>query len=46
MSKYYELVKRNFDRGFWSVDKVRDAVVKEWITVAEFEMITGEPYEE
>lgn len=44
MSKYYNLVKRNYDNGFWSVDKVRDAVVKGWITAEEFNEITGEVY--
>lgn len=44
MSKYYNLVKKNYDNGFWSIDKVRDAVVKGWITVDEYEEITGEVY--
>ena len=45
MSKHFDLVKRNFGNGFWSIDKVRDAVVKEWITAEEFTEITGEVYE-
>lgn len=44
MSKYYAIVKRNYDNGFWSIDKVRDAVAKGWITVDEYEEITGEVY--
>ena len=44
MSKHYKLVKRNYDNGFWDISKVRDAVVKGWITEAEFEEITGEVY--
>lgn len=44
MSKYYKLVKNNYDKGYWGIDRVRDAVVKGWITVAEFEEITGEVY--
>lgn len=44
MSKHYNLVKKNYDNGFWSIDKVRDAVVKEWITADEFREITGEAY--
>lgn len=44
MSKYYNLVKKNYDNGFWSIDKVRNAVVKGWITVDEYEEITGEVY--
>jgi hypothetical protein len=45
MSKYYNIVKKNYDNGFWSIDKVRDAVVKGWITPEEFYDITGEVYE-
>lgn len=44
MSKYYKLVKRNYDNGFWGIDKVRDAVVKGWITAEEYQEITGEVY--
>jgi hypothetical protein len=44
MSKYYNLVKKNYDNRFWSLDKVRDAVVKGWITADEYEEITGEVY--
>ena len=44
MSKYYNLVKKNYDNGFWSIDKVRNAVVKGWITIDEYEEITGEVY--
>lgn len=44
MSKYYNLVKKNYDNGFWSIDKVKDAVAKGWITPEEFYDITGEVY--
>ena len=44
MSKYYNLVKKNYDNGFWSIDKVRDAVIKGWITPEEFYDITMEVY--
>lgn len=44
MSKHYKLVKRNYDAGYWSIDRVRDAVGKGWITAEEFEDITGEVY--
>lgn len=44
MSKYYNLVKKNYDRGYWDIYKVRDAVVKGWITPEEFYDITGEVY--
>lgn len=46
MSKYYKIVKNNYDKGFWSIDRVRDAVTMGWITAEEFYDITGEPYEE
>ena len=45
MSKYYKLVKRNYDNGYWDISRVRDAVVKGWITVDEYQEITGEVYE-
>ena len=44
MSKY-DKVKYYYDTGLWSIQRVRDAVVKGWITAAEFETITGTPYE-
>ena len=46
MSPKYMKVKMYYDRGLWSIDKVRNAVVKGWITAEEFEEITGEAYEE
>ena len=45
-SKKYETVKNYYKRGLWSIARVRNAVVKEWITAEEFEEITGQPYEE
>ena len=45
MSKY-ETVRRYYERGLWSIKRVRDAVVKGWITEAQFEEITGVPYAE
>ena len=45
MSKKFALVKRYYDQGLWSKARVRDAVVKEWITAEEYEIITGEVYE-
>ena len=44
-SKKYQIVKDYYDNGMWSKKKVRNAVVKEWITPEEYEEITGEPYE-
>ena len=43
-SKKYDLVKSYYDDGLWSLKKVRNAVVKGWITEEEFTEITGMPY--
>lgn len=43
-SPRYEIVKRYFDRGLWSKQRVAKAVECNWITEAEYEEITGEPY--
>ena len=40
----YELIKRNFDRGLWSVTMVKVAVRKGVITKAEYKDITGKDY--
>lgn len=45
MSKKYEKVKKYYDKGFWGISKVRDAVAQGWITADEFYEITGEEYE-
>lgn len=45
MSGKFEKVKGYFDRGLWNVERVRNAVVKGWITAEEFEIITGIIYE-
>lgn len=44
-SKKYEKVKHYYDSGLWTINMVRNAVVKGWIRADEFEEITGEPYE-
>ena len=44
MSKF-NLVKRYYNLGYWTLDMVRKAVTKGWITAAQFEEITGKPYE-
>lgn len=46
MSSKFEKVKGYFERGMWDISRVRNAVVKGWITAEEFFMITGEIYEE
>ena len=43
MSKY-DKVKNYYERGLWNVDRVRNAVVKGWITEQEFMQITGQEY--
>lgn len=45
MSWKYNLVKKYFDTGMWPKTYVYNAVVKGWITAAEYEEIVGEPYE-
>ena len=44
MSAKYQKVKKYFDGGLWTLEMVKNAVVKEWITAEEFEQITGEVY--
>ena len=44
MSSKFEKVKGYFDRGLWNVERVRNAVVKGWITTEEFFTITGEEF--
>lgn len=43
MSKY-DKVKYYYENGLWTIDMVRNAVVKGWITEEEFEEITGIDY--
>ena len=45
-SKNYLMVKRNYDKGFWTKEQVYAlvGVPKTGITEAEYEQITGEPY--
>ena len=40
----FQKVKTYYDEGLWSIQRVRNAVVKNWITEAEFEQITGKNY--
>lgn len=44
MSSKFKKVKYYYDTGLWSIHRVRDAVVKGWITPEEFYEITGEVY--
>lgn len=45
MSNKFDKVKGYFERGLWNLERVRNAVVKGWITAEEFQIITGQPYE-
>ena len=44
MSKHFEQVKKYYAKGLWSIERVRNAVVKGWITAEEYKIITGEEY--
>lgn len=44
MSPKFEKVKKYYDSGLWNKTMVRNAVVKGWITVEEYTIITGEVY--
>ena len=44
MRKHFKKVKGYFDSGLWSIERVRNAVVKSWITAEEYKIITGEEY--
>ena len=40
----YKMIKRNFEKGLWSVAMVKVAVKKGVITKEQFKEITGETY--
>ena len=44
MSQKFEKVKSYYDNNLWTIDMVRNAVIKKWITEEEFELITNEKY--
>jgi len=44
MSVKFDIVKKYYDFNLWSIEKVKNAVAKEWITASEFEDITGQTY--
>lgn len=46
MSNKFKKVKSYYESGLWDISRVRNAVVKGWITAEEFFMITGEIYGE
>ena len=43
MSVNYEKVKDYYEKGLWSLDRVKKAVGR-WITPEEFKQITGTEY--
>ena len=44
-SKKFATVKKYYDKGLWNIHAVANAVVKEWITAEEYQLITGQSYE-
>lgn len=44
MSKHFKKVKGYYDSGLWSIERVRNAVLKDWITAKEYKIITGEDF--
>ena len=43
-SPKYEMIRDYYDQGLWNEKKVRNAVVKGWITPEEYKEITGNDY--
>ncbi len=43
-SPKFELVKNYYDKGAWGLKAIKNAVVKGWITKAEYKEITGVKY--
>lgn len=43
-STHFNKVKYYYEHNLWNIDRVRQAVVKGWITEAEFFEICHEPY--
>ena len=43
-SRYFEKVKKYWEQKLWNETRVRNAVIKRWITEAEFSEITGAKY--
>ena len=43
-SKKFDTVKKYYDLKVWNETRVRNAVVKNWITAEEFEEIVGKEY--
>ena len=43
-SEKYDKVLGYYRTGMWSIERVKNAVVKNWITESEYREITGEVY--
>lgn len=43
-SRYFEKVKSYWEQHLWNENRVRNAVLKEWITQEEFREITGNDF--
>lgn len=43
-SAKYEKVKDYYNRSLWDIVRMSNAVIKGWITEAEYEEITGKTY--
>ena len=46
MSKMYEKIKKYYDTGLWTEERVRNMVIKGIITEEEYASIVGKEYEE
>ena len=46
MSNMYEKIKKYYDTGLWSEERVRNMVIKGVITEEEYASIVGKEYEE
>ena len=46
MSKMYEKIKKYYDTGLWSEERVRNMVIKGIITEEEYKKIVDKEYEE
>lgn len=42
----FEMVKNFYDNGLWKEKRVRDAVIKGWISPENYREITGQNYED
>jgi len=46
VSKKFSKVKEYYDKGYWDIRKVYDAVVHGWITADEYKAITGYEFDD